>query len=211
MGHWARLDENNIVQEVIVIKKEVLDTGEWGDPSKFIKTSYNTHNGKHYIPSDDQDFTKESPDQSKALRFRYAAKGFYYDAENDVFIPPKPTDHSSVLDKTQWLYVHPIPHPTDGFIYKWDEDVYQADTGNPKTKGWVLNMPPRPGNSWTWNKDARPPRYEPPISEPSDSVNLDGEQSKFYKWDEDAYQADNTKGWVEVTDVPPTIPGNTNG
>ena len=37
MGHWARIDENNIVQEVIVIKEEMLDTGGWGDKSKWIK------------------------------------------------------------------------------------------------------------------------------------------------------------------------------
>ena len=34
MGHWARIDDDGIVQEVIVIKKEMLDTGAWGDPSK---------------------------------------------------------------------------------------------------------------------------------------------------------------------------------
>ena len=33
MGHWARLDSNNIVQEVIVITEEMLDTGDWGDKS----------------------------------------------------------------------------------------------------------------------------------------------------------------------------------
>ena len=70
MGHWARIDENNIVQEVIVIKEAELDTGAWGDKSKWIKTSFNTQYGKHYVPKEIQDFTDESSDQSKAIRYR---------------------------------------------------------------------------------------------------------------------------------------------
>ena len=61
MGHWAEIDENNIVVNVIVIKEEELDKGHWGDKSKWIKTSYNTREGKYYIPSENQDYTKESP------------------------------------------------------------------------------------------------------------------------------------------------------
>ena len=73
MGHWAEIDENNIVIRVIVIKEAELDTGNWGDKSKWIKTSYNTRDGKHYVPnSSNQDFSVESSDQSKALRYRYA-------------------------------------------------------------------------------------------------------------------------------------------
>ena len=68
MGHWARIDDDNIVQEVIVIKEAELDTGAWGDKSKWIKTSYNTSEGKHYVPKEHQDFSEESSDQSKALR-----------------------------------------------------------------------------------------------------------------------------------------------
>ena len=67
MGHWAEIDENNIVKRVIVIKEEVLDTGGWGDKSNWVKTSYNTHNGKHYLPKQNQDWSEESADQSNGL------------------------------------------------------------------------------------------------------------------------------------------------
>jgi hypothetical protein len=90
MGHWARIDDNNIVQEVIVITEAELDTGNWGDKSKWIKTSYNTHEGKHYVPKEHQDYTEESPDQSKALRFRYAGINMFYDKTNDVFYDMQP-------------------------------------------------------------------------------------------------------------------------
>ena len=140
MGHWAKIDENNIVTEVIVIKEAELDTGHWGDKANWIKTSYNTFEGKHYKPKEHQDFTEESADQSKALRFRYAGIGMYYDATNDVFYDPKPFA-SWTLNNTTWLWQAPIATPTlteeeidEGKYYTWDEDPYQADN----TKGWVL-------------------------------------------------------------------------
>lgn len=195
MGHWARIDDNNIVQEVIVIKEAELDTGAWGDKSKWIKTSYNTHNGKHHVPKEHQDFSEESADQSKALRFRFAGTGYYYDATNDVFYEPKPEGEGSfVLNKTTWEWDRPVAKPNDGLPYKWDEDSYQADN----TKGWVSILPEKPHASWKWNNDFY--FYEPPIDEPSDSINnsSDGKSGKKYNWDEDLYQSDNTKGWVEV-------------
>ncbi len=133
MGHWARIDDNNIVQEVIVIKEAELDTGAWGDKSKWIKTSYNTFEGKHYVPKEHQDFSEESSDQSKALRFRFAGQGFTYDAENDVFIQQKPYP-SWILNKTNWSWEAPVAKPTltdeeisAGKYHEWNED----------TKKWV--------------------------------------------------------------------------
>jgi|TARA_Y100000015_G_scaffold14811_1_gene14167 hypothetical protein len=142
MGHWAEIDENNIVVNVIVIKEEELDKGHWGDKSKWIKTSYNTREGKYYIPSENQNYTKESPDQSKAIRFRYARKGMFYDKDNDVFLFSPQPFASWTLNKTTYLWEAPIEQPslTDEELeaqkyYWWDEDVYQADN----KKGWVIS------------------------------------------------------------------------
>tara|TARA_A100001015_G_scaffold320369_1_gene446493 strand:+ start:1679 stop:2131 length:453 start_codon:yes stop_codon:yes gene_type:complete len=145
MGHWARIDENNIVQEVIVITEEMLDTGGWGDKSQWIKTSYNTRDGKHYVPKDHQDWSEESADQSKALRYRFAGVGDYYDSVRDVFYPQR-TAASWTFDETLMLWVAPIPMPAveelgEGETYYWDEDAYQADTGDPKTQGWAVQSP----------------------------------------------------------------------
>jgi len=140
VGHWARIDENNIVQEVIVIKEAELDTGNWGDKANWIKTSYNTFEGKHYTPKEHQDFTEESADQSKALRYRYAGTGMYYDSTNDVFYEQQPFA-SWTLNNTTWVWQAPISYPTlteeqmnQGVYYIWNEDAYQADN----TQGWVL-------------------------------------------------------------------------
>ena len=140
MGHWAEIDENNIVLRVIVIKEAELDTGNWGDKSKWIKTSYNTFEGKHYVPKDHQDWSEESSDQSKALRFRYAGVGMKYDSTNDVFYEQQPFS-SWTLNTTTWMWDPPLTTPTltdeemtAGKYYEWNESLYQSDN----TKGWEL-------------------------------------------------------------------------
>ena len=139
MGHWAEIDENNIVKRVIVIKEAELDTGNWGDKSKWIKTSYNTFEGKHYTPSEHQDFSVESTDQSKALRFRYASAGMYYDATNDVFYNQKPFA-SWVLNTTTWIWEAPLvaPEYSEQYYYVWNEEKYQKDN----TQGWERHTRP---------------------------------------------------------------------
>ena len=203
MGHWARIDENNIVQEVLVIKEAMLIVENYYgyDKSVWIKTSYNTRNGKHYEPADYQNFTKESSDQSKAIRFNYCSVGWHYDPTHDVFYPPAPPipdfieeglDWAWVLNKTTWNWEIPVPLPEDGKPYRWDNDVYKADN----TKGWVLNMPDNPFPSWTWVWDKEFRRYGEwmaPIPQPT--------YEKPFRWDEDLYQSDNTKGWIEVDPV----------
>lgn len=63
----------------------------------------------------------------------FPAPNFTYDSELNVFIPPKPFV-SWVLNQDTCLWQSPVEYPTDGKIYKWDEQAYQADNAN----GWVL-------------------------------------------------------------------------
>ena len=105
-----------------------------------IRDSYNTADGIHYTPKKNQDFLDKDADQSKALRYRFAAIGMKYDKDNDVFYLQQPFP-SWVLDKTDWAWKAPVTAPTltdedkqYGRSYYWDEDKYKADN----TKGWVL-------------------------------------------------------------------------
>ena len=66
-----------------------------------------------------------------------------------------------------------------GHIYDSDSDVFYE---------------PKPHASWTLNDDSF--LWEAPIDKPSDAYVNGGD--KAYEWDEDAYQADNTKGWAEL-------------
>ena len=109
MSHFAEVDENNFVTRVLVIEQENIDTGNWGTPSSWIQTSYNTKGGKHY----DQDGVEDS---GVALRYNYAGVGSTYDTGRDAFIAPKPYPSTC-----QWE--SPVAYPTDDKRYTWDEDI----------------------------------------------------------------------------------------
>jgi hypothetical protein len=104
MAHYAFLDKNNIVTEVIVGVDETeliegLSPEEWygnfrGQVCK--RTSYN-HN----------------------IRKQYASIGCIYNQTADVFIAPKPFDSWSLDSNYDWQA--PIERPADGKKYLWDE------------------------------------------------------------------------------------------
>lgn len=124
MAHFAQVDENNLVTRVLVIDQENVDTGNWGTPSSWVQTSYNTRGGKHY----DQEGVEDS---GVALRYNYAGVGYTYDTGRDAFIPPKPYPSWTLVEATcQWDA--PVAFPEDGKMnlknlfpkkYRWDEDV----------------------------------------------------------------------------------------
>jgi len=117
MAHFAQVDENNVVTRVLVIDRDEIDGGDWGDPSSWIQTSYNTRAGVHYGPDG-------YPDGGVALRKNYAGEGYAYDPALDAFIPPK-NYPSWVLNEQTCLWNAPYPAP-EGEYY-WDE----------QTQSWV--------------------------------------------------------------------------
>jgi len=117
MAHYAFLDENNVVTQVIVGRDEddlVEGVESWeayygermGQVCK--RTSYNTIGGVH-------------SKGGTSFRYNYAGIGYIYDADRDAFIPPKPYD-SWVLDEDTCLWVAPVAYPEDGATYSWDEE-----------------------------------------------------------------------------------------
>lgn len=115
MAHFAQIDSNNIVTQVLVIEQDVIDTGLFGDPSSFIQTSYNTRGGVHYG-------VDGQPDGGVALRKNYAGIGYTYDSGRDAFIAPKPFN-SWTLNETTCYWEAPTPMPNDGKMYTWNEDT----------------------------------------------------------------------------------------
>jgi len=105
MAHYAFLDSNNVVTEVIVGKDEVDTSHDWeqfygefrGQVCK--RTSYNGN-----------------------IRKNYAGIGYTYDDERDAFIPPRPYT-SWLLDEQTCQWNPPIPYPDDGNRYQWDEST----------------------------------------------------------------------------------------
>lgn len=116
MAHYAVIDENNIVTQVIVGRDEdeVVDgISDWeayyGEllGGRCLRTSYNTIAGTH-------------TNGGEPFRGNYAGIGYTYDEALDAFIPPKPFE-SWVLNETTFTWEAPIPMPQDGAYYKWDE------------------------------------------------------------------------------------------
>tara|TARA_B100001057_G_C22557414_1_gene835832 strand:- start:190 stop:639 length:450 start_codon:yes stop_codon:yes gene_type:complete len=146
MGHYAKIDSNNMVIQVIVAGADFINT--LPDKDSYIKTSYNTMSGVHYEPSDNQNYSTPSSDQSKSLRKNYAVIGGTYDSTRDAFIPPRPVDldgdvcNSYVLDESTCRWHAPTSEPayTDEMKadrdkhWRWDESSYQIDN----TAGWVI-------------------------------------------------------------------------
>jgi hypothetical protein len=118
MAHYAFLDENNIVTEVIVGKEE--GNFNWEQQYGMFRgqlckrTSFNTMGGVHKLGG-------------TPFRKNYAGIGYTYDETRDAFIAPKPFN-SWVLNEDTCLWESPIPYPQDNNKYKWNE----------QTKSWDL-------------------------------------------------------------------------
>ena len=123
MAHYAQIDNNNQVIQVIVAEQDFINSGAVGDPAQWIQTSYNTYGGIHR-------------NGGTPLRKNYAGKGYMYDATRDAFIPPRPYA-SWILNESTCLWDPPTPMPTDGRNYAWNEntvsweEVVLADSQQP--------------------------------------------------------------------------------
>ena len=116
MAHFAKLNENNIVEEVIVVSNDVLldennnESEEkgiqfckdlYGDDTIWIQTSYNGN-----------------------IRKNFAGIGFRYDETLDAFIPPRPYESWKLHPET-FNWYPPVPEPMDGKVYYW-QDIIRA-------------------------------------------------------------------------------------
>jgi hypothetical protein len=119
MAHYAFLNMQNIVTEVIVGKDETDGPTNWemhyGNFREQVckRTSYNTRGGVH-------------ANGGTPFRKNYAGIGYTYDESRDAFIPPKPFD-SWVLDEQSCLWEAPVAMPDDGQQYEWNEETTSWD------------------------------------------------------------------------------------
>lgn len=103
MAHFARIENDNTVSQVVVVDNEIEYRGQeflaidLGLGSRWVQTSYNSN-----------------------FRNKYAGIGDTYDEVNDVFYPQQPYP-SWTLDTTNWTWVAPVAYPEDGLLYEWDE------------------------------------------------------------------------------------------
>lgn len=123
MAHFAELDQNNIVINILVYANDdIID--EDGNESELIGIS----KLKQQFGSDTN---WKQTSYNNNFRCRYAPRNGTYDESLDVFLHKKPFE-SWTLNETTYEWEAPFPCPTDG-LYRWNEDNYQSDN----TTGWV--------------------------------------------------------------------------
>lgn len=119
MAHYAFLNMQNVVTEVIVGKDETDGNINWeihyGNIREQVckRTSYNTSGGVH-------------KNGGTPFRKNYAGIGYTYDETRDAFIPPQPYD-SWILNETSCLWEAPVAYPDDGQQYTWNEETTSWD------------------------------------------------------------------------------------
>lgn len=110
MAHFAELDANGIVLRVIVVDNK--DTADATGVEK-------EHIGAAFCERLFGGTWKQTSYHGN-IRKNYAGVGYAFDATRDAFIPPKPFA-SWVLNEQTCQWEAPVPYPTDGERYMWDE------------------------------------------------------------------------------------------
>ena len=117
MAHFAKLNSENIVEQILVVSNEVATNEQAGvnflnnllkTSDTWKQTSYNTVGGVHKLGG-------------TPFRKNYAGVGYKYDESRDAFISPKPYN-SWTLNETSCSWEAPTPYPNDGNLYIWDEE-----------------------------------------------------------------------------------------
>jgi hypothetical protein len=111
MAHFAQLDQNNIVTQVIVVpNNELLDNGVESESKgiDFCKSLYGA------------DTVWKQTSYDGTFRRNFAGIGFLYNQLRDAFIQPRPYS-TWVLNNTTYQWEAPIPCPDDDRLYAWDE------------------------------------------------------------------------------------------
>jgi hypothetical protein len=92
---FAQLDENNVVVNVALVTREFLEA----NPERYV--------GRWVETFIDDEHT-------------FGNIGYTYDAVNDVFIAPQPYPSWTLDENFDWQ--PPTPIPTDGGMYRWNEE-----------------------------------------------------------------------------------------
>ena len=124
MAHFAQLDQNNIVTQVIVVHdNELLDNGVESESKgiDFCKSLYGA------------DTVWKQTSYDGTFRRNFAGIGFLYNQMRDAFIPPRPYA-TWVLSNSTYQWEAPVPCPNDDRLYAWDEYTNNwADVGEKLT------------------------------------------------------------------------------
>ncbi len=112
MAHFAKLGVGNKILTVEVVSNDIATTEQAG--VDFLNNLYNS-----------RDVWKQTS-YNNNIRKNFAGVGYTYDQTRDAFIAPKPFN-SWILNEDTCLWEAPIAYPTDGNVYKWNEETTTWD------------------------------------------------------------------------------------
>ena len=115
MSHFIELDESNMVVRGIVINNEELIINGVENEAKGISFAIFHCGGTYWKQTSYNAATN-------GFRKNYAGIGYSYDEVRDAFIAPKGFD-SWVLDEATCQWIAPVPYPSDGKDYRWNEEL----------------------------------------------------------------------------------------
>lgn len=105
MAHFAEIDENNIVQQVLVVPDE------------------QEHRGQEFLADDlELGGTWIQCSYNNKIRKQYPGFGFFYDSVADVFIAPQPFPSWFLNENYDWQAPVPYPETVGDEEYYWDEE-----------------------------------------------------------------------------------------
>ena len=117
MAHFAKIENNVVVQVLVVDNKDIKD--EHGDEQESL--------GQSFLNELLGEATWVQTSYNHNFRKQYAGIGHTYDSAKDKFIKPQPYPSWSLDENDDWQA--PIPYPDDADInggdkvYNWDEDT----------------------------------------------------------------------------------------
>lgn len=113
MAHFAKINEKNTVEQVIVIDNNNIDHLEFPESEPV---------GQEFIKSIGLDGNWLQTSYNSKFRKHFAGTEYTYDKVKDVFVPPQPYP-SWILDADTLLWTPPAKYPSDGKLYRWDETI----------------------------------------------------------------------------------------
>lgn len=113
MAHFAQLDENNVVTQVLVVTNDVIMDSN-GQEQESLGIEYLRN-----LFGNDTNWKQTS--YNSKFRKQYAGIGYTYYTDLDMFIEPK-LFNSWILNNATGNWEAPTPYPNDGNHYGWDEE-----------------------------------------------------------------------------------------
>lgn len=136
MAHFAEIDANNVVTNIIFIDNENITPGDneteeqkgisylqnlFGSDKTYVQCSYGTHKNKYYNINENGEYIYNENNQNKKLRKNFPQPDWIWDSGRNCFYEPKRFD-SWVFNEDTATYEAPVAYPDDDTkVYEWDE------------------------------------------------------------------------------------------